>query len=173
MSRVTRAVVAAVFTLGLLGLLNPPYYSREFTDILIPSGDALRMSQGKGSVYGQAFLKTVGGDVKYAAGSVVSLCPESIREQFAIEAARAIRDLEQVSVSAQYCRHMKADAEGRFEFNGLGPGDYFVLTSITWQSPSEDGLRSNGGIAQESFTLKEDGETARVIVNGEELPFDE
>jgi hypothetical protein len=166
-------IVAAVFTLGILGVLNPPYYDREFTDVLIPSDDSLRMSQGTGGVYGQAFLKTVGGDVKYAAGSIVSVCPESIREQFVREATRAIREPDRTSVSGQYCRHMKADAEGHFEFDGLGPGNYFVATSITWQTPIEDGWISNGGIAYDSFILKDDGERARVIVNGVELPFDE
>lgn len=171
--RVSRGrVVAAVFTLGILGLINPPYYQREFTDILIPSDDSVRIPDGAGGVYGQAFLKTIGGDVKYAAGSIVSVCRESIREQFLREALGAIRNPEQASISAQYCRHMKADAEGRFEFNGLGPGDYFVATSITWHTASEDGLLPNGGTAHDSFVLK-DAEKVRIIVNGVEMPFDE
>jgi hypothetical protein len=70
-----------------------------------------------------------------------------------------------------YCRLMKADAEGRFEFENLGVADYFVGTTIRWGSVGTEGLRSNGGWATESFAISAEGEEVRVIVNGVELAF--
>ena len=167
-------VVAAIFTLGILGVLNPPYYMRTVEDALIPTDEGLLISQGSGSAYGQAFLKTVGGDVKYAAGSVVFLCREKLREQFEQEAKRVLLGRqESIGEFTRTCRRMKADAEGRFEFDDLGLGDYFIATVITWGTFSAEYMITNGGWATESFAIRKAGERARVIVNGVELPWED
>lgn len=39
-----------------------------------------------------------------------------------------------------------AVADGRFRFTNLAPGDYYVVTTVTWMVPSEDGdLQEVGG----------------------------
>jgi len=167
-------VVAAIFTLGILGVLNPPYYTREVDDALIPTDESLLISKGSGSAYGQAFLKTVGGDVKYAAGSVVFLCREALREQFEQEAKRVLLGRQDgIGEFTRTCRRMKADAEGRFEFADLGVGTYFIATVISWGTFSAETMITNGGWATEPFAIRTEGERARVIVNGVELPYED
>ena len=44
-----------------------------------------------------------------------------------------------------YRRIAIADGEGRFEFDNLPPGDYYVTCEITWGVPSELGIETTGG----------------------------
>lgn len=90
---------------------------------------------GTGRLSGQAFMKTRGGDVKYAAGAEIYLNPltEYSREHY----ERAIKGYERLEPADErmwkYRRVVTADAEGRFTFDNLPEGDYFVFGWVTWE----------------------------------------
>lgn len=62
-----------------------------------------------------------------------------------------------------YRKSVVADGEGRFEFDNLAAGDYYVTCAITWGVPSELGIEDTGGIAYAKVTVR-NGETAKIIV---------
>ena len=89
---------------------------------------------------GQAFLTTRSGDVKLAAGRLVTFDPSTSfsREWFRRFGADAgqfdIAPNERLFVSAR--RTTIADAQGKFRFVGLAPGQYLVRTTVTWETGS-------------------------------------
>lgn len=113
---------------------------------------------GTGVLTGQAFLRTVGGDVKTAAGREVILQPATSY------AARWWGGSEEYLVwpEAQldprldrYLRKQTADASGRFSFKNIPAGDYFVSAPVTWQRyvPSIDMMRTEGGVVYKRVTI--------------------
>ena len=103
---------------------------------------------GTGTVEGQAFLKTVGGDVKYGAGTEVYLIPvTSYSEQwydivFNQHKVPVISDPRQTP----YVRIVQADGAGNFKFEDVPPGKYFARADVTWSAPSQyGGLALQGG----------------------------
>ena len=91
---------------------------------------------GTGSIAGQAFAVTRGDDVKPAAGRTVVLHPdcEAIREYYATAAAEdEKRAYALVSPPPEeFTKTTIADATGTFQFDGLAPGRYVVVTSVNW-----------------------------------------
>jgi hypothetical protein len=120
---------------------------------------------GTEKIVGQAFLKNVGGDVKYGAGNMVWLHPVTrlTTEWFTKHIVHGIPLLAGNPRTDDYRRQAIADAEGRFEFNGLPPGDYYLTCSITWGVPTDIGVIPTGEIAYVKVTVR-NGETAKAIV---------
>jgi hypothetical protein len=120
---------------------------------------------GTGKITGQAFLKTVGGDVKYAAGNLINLHPVTslTREWFERMVVQGVPLGEGNPHSDDLRRLTQADAEGRFTFDHLPPGDYYVTTNLTWGMPTSFGIMPTGGIAYARAHV-ENGQTATVIV---------
>ena len=109
-------------------------------------------ANGSGQIAGQAFLKTVGGDVKYAAGNAVTLIPAGT---YARERMNAIYGGGRCAARKpdfgrtdpayeQYMRRTTADGEGRFSFNGLAAGPYYVVTFVAWGAPTGYGVSVQG-----------------------------
>ncbi|MCS2167584.1 hypothetical protein [Scandinavium manionii] len=116
--------------------------------------DALKLS-GSEVLTGQAFLKTVGGDVKVAAGSSVVLMPKTTYTDFQFSICNGYVRCEQEDMrAAKYEKVTTADAEGKFEFNDVAPGDYYVQTTVTWMRPSSAGLVQEGGALMAKATVK-------------------
>jgi hypothetical protein len=122
---------------------------------------------GTGVVRGQAFLKTRGGDVKTAAGSLVWLNPAtSYAEQWYEVGYLKDSPLEPVDPRVrQYNLETVADAEGRFEFRNVPPGDYFLATQVVWEAPT--GYRGSpvpqGGLVAKRITVR-DGQEQQVVL---------
>jgi hypothetical protein len=85
-------------------------------------------------LHGQAFLKTVGGDVKTCAGNKVYLMPatgynseilEHLPSPFSNRDARG----------DHFTKSTTCDAEGRFEFDDVYGAKWFVITDVTWGVP--------------------------------------
>jgi len=105
-------------------------------------------SQGTNTIAGSAFLRTKGGDIKTCAGYDVTLLPYSdyASERMAYiygnanEGYRTLglqRKFEFSNESPEYSKHSKTtkcDAQGKFEFNNLPDGDYYVTTGVSWQA---------------------------------------
>src|SRR3989339_406044 len=104
---------------------------------------------GTATVVGQAFLKTQGGNVKYAAGNKITLMPVTSYTTEIVTAATSetyskIDNLD--PRFGKYRRDSLADGEGRFVFNDIPSGNYYVLTHLTWKVPGPYGsLLSTGG----------------------------
>ena len=102
---------------------------------------------GTASISGQAFLKTVGGDVKYGAGNTVFLMPHnSYTEETWNRALIRGENITPPDPQAErYTRQTTADGEGRFQFDNLAAGDYYVVCTIIWSVPTGYGLTPTGG----------------------------
>ena len=92
-------------------------------------------SAGTASIYGQAFAKTAGGEVKYAAGDEVMLDPVTTYSQEwwqeSVVGGKTLGPGDQRVY--HYQRVAVADGEGRFHFDALPAGDYFVICGMEWQ----------------------------------------
>ncbi len=135
---------------------------------------------GTASVSGQAFARTRGGDVRYAAGSDVILTPATAH---GIDWARRTEEegiglsigvhpnslrLPQLDDRAKaFTKTTVADANGRFTFDGLSAGSYVIVSSVIWEVPRSTGRSSymgvTGGYLVGTVTVK-DGEKGSVIV---------
>lgn len=101
---------------------------------------------GTGTVTGQVFLRTRGGDVKVGAGNTVYLLQETeYSKQFYLAYAQSQRypgiDPRALSAAIQ----TQANATGEFTFNNVPPGFYYVISQVTWGAPTRYGLSTQGG----------------------------
>jgi hypothetical protein len=121
--------------------------------------------EGTGVLTGQAFLRTRGGDVKYAAGREVTLNPvTAYSTEWYNRGVIAGKNLEEADARATpYNRVCTADGEGRFRFEKLPTGDYYVVSSVFWEIPGAWGLRRTGGNVYAQVHVTE-GQTNELIL---------
>jgi hypothetical protein len=116
------------------------------------------------SVSGQAFMKTRGGEVRYAAGNVVFLEPSTPHSQ---DIARALAMRKPSRPEDPRVREFQkstiADGEGRFRFTALLPGEYLVKTYLVWEYHNRFDVSVTGGWIYNQVTVH-DGENAAVVV---------
>lgn len=125
--------------------------------------DAVKLS-GKESLSGQAFLKTMGGDVKVAAGSSVILMPKTSYTDFQFRSCMAYVLCQQEDMrAAKYEKVTTADAEGKFQFDDIAPGEYYIQTTVTWMRPSTSGLVQEGGALMSKATVKAGGKNTVMV----------
>lgn len=147
-----RAALACAL-LACAGCIPPPQTAPS-PFIPPPAADPAQYASfsvsGEGSIAGQAFLMTRGGDAKRAAGRAVTLDPvtDYSREWFerlgmSIDRFDTMSD---DSLFRRAHRATQADADGRFQFTGLPAGRYLVRTTVTWEAPGTYGLTTQGGI---------------------------
>ena len=132
--------------------------------------------QGEGRIDGHAFLKKPNGYVMHASGDVIYLIPATpyARERMqrlygtskfmpAIQSSRAETTDPRYF---EFTRKTKAESNGRFTFDQVAPGEYFIVTTLTWKDKEHD-ILSRGGSIYEAVTVtgKED-KIIRVVVNG-------
>ena len=98
---------------------------------------ALFAGDGYLELRGQAFLTTRAGEVRLAAGRLVTLDPLTTYSTRWFRARGA--DLNRFEVPApdprfaEARRTRSADTEGKFRFTRLRPGSYIVRSSVTWE----------------------------------------
>lgn len=89
---------------------------------------------GSAKIYGQVFLKTLGGDVKFGAGNVVWLYPVTSAStewyQTALVHGKPMKAGDERMM--QHSRKTTADGNGNFEFENLPAGDYYIVSAVTW-----------------------------------------
>ena len=116
---------------------------------------------GSSSIEGQAFMRTRGGGVRYGAGCTVACNPATSYSTEWYE--RHVLGGERLAAhdrrTEPYLRTTVADAEGRFRFDGLPPGDYYLACQIVWDA----GMMMTGGWACAKASVA-DGQVARVVV---------
>jgi len=158
-------VLLAFMMTAATGCMAPPLPRKTPFD---PSEYAWSTRSGTGSLTGQAFVTTVGGDVKYAAGKTISLNPVT---SYSTEwYNRRILNNENLEVAdpraTELTRSAMADGEGRFKFKDLPAGDYYVTVYIGWMVPwygyGSSGMSQTGACAHAKVTIRE-GQTTEVI----------
>jgi hypothetical protein len=131
---------------------------------------------GKAVIEGQAFLRDKSGqvNVRYAAGELVRLVPATAyaRARFAhyyggskFVPAASIPKLDPDPDYAAYTRTTKAGPTGRFTFDHVAPGRYFVTTQLIWK-PKEAFLTEGGAIYEEVTVTGKESDVINVVVSG-------
>lgn len=131
---------------------KPTYVTR--TDFN-PEAARFIFTQGDGEISGRAFIKTPTG-VRSAAGSKVTLVPAT---SYAEERVQLIYGSNNVATKGvkfrkadkryyAYTRSTMADAKGNFVFRNVGPGSYFVTTSVLWKTASTASGKAGGALIQ-------------------------
>ncbi|WP_157732885.1 carboxypeptidase regulatory-like domain-containing protein [Bosea sp. AS-1] len=130
---------------------------------------------GSGVIVGHAFRTKPSGVVVNAAGEVVRLIPATAfaRERFAnlygkrkyIPHAAYPRDDDIDPAYSEYTRTTKAESNGRFVFDKIAPGTYFLTTQVIWGD--EAAFSREGGSVYDSVTLTgKETEPVQVILSG-------
>lgn len=92
---------------------------------------------GTGVLKGQVFAKTVGGSVVRGAGNNVVLFPATRygNQRYDFQVLRGMpADSAEDPRYIQFVRSTMTDADGRFTFNNVPPGKYYVISSVTWEA---------------------------------------
>lgn len=155
---------------------TPPPRATATPEVTVPFDEAALqpfVAKGTSTITGQAFLKTAGGEVRYGAGDNVSLVPVTPYTTQRTKAFLKAGDSMMASILApqsdqrlqKYVRSVVADASGKFEFQNIPAGDYYVLCPIFWSVPNFTlGISDQtGGVAFAKATVS-DGETVKVVV---------
>lgn len=130
---------------------------------------------GHGTITGHAFRTRSLGQVVNAAGQVVRLVPATgfARERFRnfYGVAKFVphrgypREDKVDPAYEEHTRTTKAGANGRFTFENVAPGSYFVTTQVIWGA--EDALFREGGSVYDSVSLTgKEAEPVNVILSG-------
>jgi len=119
---------------------------------------------GTGTVTGQVFLRTVGGDVKYGAGSPVLLLQETdYMQQFYLAWLGNKRAPEIDSRALSAGLKAQANGSGEFTFTNVPPGDYYVVSQVTWGAQTSYGLSNQGGSIMVRATVADDSVTTVMV----------
>ncbi len=130
---------------------------------------------GTGVITGHAFRTKPSGVVVNAAGEVVRLIPATAfaRERFAnlygkrkyIPHSAYPRDDDVDPAYGEYTRTTKAASNGRFAFEKVAPGGYFLTTQVIWGD--EAAFTREGGSVYDTVTLTgHETEPVEVILSG-------
>ncbi|MBV1701710.1 MAG: carboxypeptidase regulatory-like domain-containing protein [Hyphomicrobiales bacterium] len=130
---------------------------------------------GDGEIRGQVFLSGESGHVHKGAGEIVRLIPASsyARQRFSRlyggSKYVAIGDYPKATQTdpnyIKYIRLTKTDASGRFRFDHVAPGNYYISSQVLWKKSGD--ARPQGGAMYDTvkITGQEDGPVP-VVVSG-------
>ncbi|UQB79160.1 hypothetical protein KI429_05715 [Pseudomonas shirazica] len=158
--RITALALAALMMTGCISQPTP----QPRPSFPVAEYNALPTT-GSGTVEGQVFMKTVGGDVKYGAGSQVVLNPVTSYSEHWYRTIYEVRAPIQDGDPRQsaYVKTTRADGSGNFQFTEVPPGRYFLTSEVRWQAPSQWGLTNQGGQITDRITVTND-KTTKVML---------
>lgn len=125
---------------------------------------------GPCTVAGQAFLRTRGGDVRYGAGSAVTLIPDTslLREVLRVNSTAGNRAQLDPAVQSQWTaslRTTRADGEGEFEFRNIPCGDWYAESTVTWEVPTSGYTTAvQGGLVAGFVSVTPESSPAKVML---------
>ncbi len=118
-----------------------------------PAEAAYIKKTGTVSISGHAFWRDENGGVTNAAGEVIRLVPATAyaRQRFAaLYHGRGSIPADEISNTpvdpqyADYTRTTRAESNGRFDFDNVAPGEYFVTAQVRYKEQGRDGRRHRG-----------------------------
>ena len=130
--------------------------------------------QGKGRIDGHAFYRAETGRVIFAAGENIWLVPRTaytdrrFQQLYGDKKYAQAKWLPSAEVDPEYAKHTrstKAESNGRFTFDHVGPGEYYIATVVTWR-PEGAMLTSGGAIYERVVLTGKESEPVKVIVSG-------
>ena len=147
---------------GLLFASGCAHQSHTRTAEFIPAEYEPFRLPGSGGIEGQAFLVTMSGEVKYGAARSVFLNPvTTYSTEWYVQQCVGHKELNEGDPrAAEFLRETIADGHGRFRFEGLPAGDYYLACPIVWHV---DSYNTSGGWAHAKVTVEE-GKVTRAIV---------
>jgi hypothetical protein len=163
------------YALGI-ALLLPACVDRQPTLAKFSVEEAAFIKKtGTTTIVGHAFRTKSTAVVVNASGQVVRLIPATAfaKERFAklfgkvkyIPHYNYPRDDNPDPAYGEYTRTTKAEANGRFAFEKVAPGEYFVSTQVIWGD--EDAFFREGGSVYDSVTVTgKEKEPVNVILSG-------
>ena len=144
-------LLALTFVLTFSGCSTPAV---QYTDRpVFPHGEynALQKADlGNGEIRGQAFLRTIGGDVRLAAGYTAGLYPwTSYAENFwsnvvVNKLPIKRKTLEQSKIIDSKSQTTTCDAEGNFVFSNVTDGEYYIAIPVIWKIPVDRLMEEHG-----------------------------
>ncbi len=122
-------------------------------------------AEGSATIAGQAFVKTVGGDVKFGAGNEIVCNPvTTYSTEWFERLVRAGENLELADPRAEeFRRKTIADGNGNFTFEKLPAGEYYIGCFIRWSVWNGYVMAPTGGNVGARVKVS-DGESVRVIL---------
>lgn len=161
---------------GLLAALLGACVERKPATVAFSVEEAAFIKKsGTTTITGHAFRTKPSGVVVNAAGQLVRLVPatafarERFRNLYANRKYVAHRDYPREDATdpayGDYTRTTKAEANGRFVFDKVAPGEYFITTQVIWGD--EDAFSREGGSVYDSVTVTgKETEPVHVILSG-------
>lgn len=122
--------------------------------------------KGTATISGQAFSKTMGGDVKYAAGEKIYLIPKTSYTTEFIDAKSKLSNINIESLNGHIFsvgRVATGNGAGQFIFKDIVPGVYYVYTQIVWHYYQGGYLAQTGGPAW-AEAIAQPGDSTYVVV---------
>ncbi len=162
-------MIAAIAVVALAGCLRIAVQTTQQYDA---AQGAFIHEKGTGAIHGQAFLQKANGGVIYAAGRNILLVPATpyVAERFVkMYGDRTYRDILRPTLvfdetdkdSLNDRRVVRADPRGRFSFDELAAGRYFIETAIVWQ----EGDLPAGGRFYDLVEVEE-GKVVEIMLSG-------
>ncbi|MDE2578272.1 MAG: carboxypeptidase regulatory-like domain-containing protein [Hyphomicrobiales bacterium] len=130
-----------------------------------PASAAYIKRTGEATIAGHAFWRDDNGGVHDASGEIIRLVPATpyARERFArlYKGGRSVRvsEIEQIPADpayGDYTRTTRAESSGRFTFDHVAPGDYFVTAQVRYR-PADETMRIQAGGYRSVKRLNEEG----------------
>ncbi|MDF3936642.1 hypothetical protein [Pseudomonas citronellolis] len=157
-----RHLLCVLAALALSGCVSP-YQGRPLSYGEFPAAEyqALPVS-GDGRIAGRAFLKTRSGATRTAAGQDVALIPATRYMEPMYQAYQQQRPIGSPDPRAKiYTRLARADAEGRFSFDRVPAGRYYLTCDVSWEVPGTNGPTRAGAFIVAPLSLRQ-GEVVEV-----------
>jgi hypothetical protein len=143
-----------------------------------PAEAAFIRAAGKATIKGQAFLRDTRGQInaRFASGEVVRLVPATAYAQarfariygsakFIPAIALMLPRDDAETEYAAYTRTTKAGSTGRFAFENVAPGRYFVTAQLTW-TPHGALLKEGGAMYEEVAVTGRETDDIEVVLSG-------
>lgn len=162
-------MIARLFGIFLIFMLGACSSTGTLTTAFDANAAAFINASGSADITGQAFLRRNDGIVVYGAGSEVRLIPKTA---YSDERMQQIYGSGKQSYLGRaftnddpdyynYVRTVIADGEGRFTFENVANGEYYLVTSVTWMVQ----YVQQGGLLMERVSVT-GGQDVNVIMRG-------